>query len=166
MVGNSIGGGMVETVEIMGIPYRLQGDKEVVIRDKAGKEYHMASVLPVQSNGKRKPQLFDTFTRWIAVSRERNQGLAETAIDYEEDASGWSRVVTAVVMAIVFSQLALSGRSGVIPFHEVVDAVGKLGESMPSKLKCTSCGGMCETPTGRQCRDEFEKWRKELSPLE
>lgn len=77
-----------------------------------------------------------------------------------------SRVVTAVVMAIVFSQLALSGRSGVIPFHEVVDAVGKLGESMPSELKCTSCGGMCETPTGRQCRDEFEKWRNELSSLE
>lgn len=72
-----------------------------------------------------------------------------------------SRVVTAVVMAIVFSQMALSGRSGVILFHEVVDSVDALGKAMPSELKCTSCDGMCDTPTGRQFRKKFEEWRKE-----
>ena len=39
----------------------------------------------------RKPQLFDTMTRWREVAAERGLSLAEVAIQYEMDASGWSR---------------------------------------------------------------------------
>lgn len=70
------------------------------------------------------------------------------------------RVVTAVVMASVFADLALSGKDAVVPFHEVVDEADKLGKAMPASLKCTSCGGMCETPTAIKCKEEFAKWHK------
>lgn len=73
-----------------------------------------------------------------------------------------SRVLTMVTMAITFSDLALSGRQGVIPFHEVVDAVAEMGKKMPADLKCTSQGGLCDTPCGKRCRKEFEKWRTSL----
>jgi L-serine dehydratase len=69
-----------------------------------------------------------------------------------------SRVVTAVTMAIVFSDLALSNKDCVVPFHEVVDVADKMGKMMPTSLKCTSCGGMCETPTANRCKSAFENW--------
>lgn len=52
-----------------------------------------------------------------------------------------SRVLTAVCMAVAFSDVALSGRDAVLPFHEVVDAMDALGRRMPSDLLCTSRGG-------------------------
>lgn len=71
-----------------------------------------------------------------------------------------SRVCTAVIMSTVFADLALSGKDAVIPFHEVVDEMDKLGREMPPELKCTSCGGMCETPTGIRCKEAFADWHK------
>ena len=71
-----------------------------------------------------------------------------------------SRVLTAVTMAITFADIALSGRKAVIPFHEVIDEADAMGKQMSNELKCTSCGGLCETPTGKQCRREFEQWRQ------
>lgn len=71
-----------------------------------------------------------------------------------------SRVLTAVTMAITFSDIARSGRDPVIPFHEVVDAADAMGKQMPGELKCTSCGGLCATPAGKQCRREFAQWHR------
>ena len=48
-------------------------------------------ILPVLDTPGRKPQLFDTMVRWREVAAERGLSLAETAIQYEMDASGWSR---------------------------------------------------------------------------
>lgn len=69
-----------------------------------------------------------------------------------------SRVITAVTMAITFTDIALSGRRCVIPFHEAVDAADRVGRSMSADLKCTSRGGLCNTPTGIQRKKEFKKW--------
>jgi L-serine dehydratase len=48
-------------------------------------------ILPVLDRPGRKPQLFDTMVRWREIAAERGLSLAETAIQYEMDASGWSR---------------------------------------------------------------------------
>jgi L-serine dehydratase len=48
-------------------------------------------VLPVISRPERKPQLFDTMTRWRELARERGLPLWEVALQYEMDASGWTR---------------------------------------------------------------------------
>jgi L-serine dehydratase len=48
-------------------------------------------VLPVISQRDRRPQLFDTMTRWREVAAERGLGLWEVAVQYEMDASGWRR---------------------------------------------------------------------------
>ena len=57
-----------------------------------------------------------------------------------------SRYVTAVVMSIVFADLALSGRNAVLPFHEVFDQSAALSKAMGPELKCTSQGGLCKCP--------------------
>ncbi len=48
-------------------------------------------ILPVLDRPGRKPQLFDTMVRWREIATERGLSLAEAAIRYEMDASGWSR---------------------------------------------------------------------------
>lgn len=401
LVGNSTGGGMIETVQVLGFPYRSKGDAYVAciraggnIREldsflrsavqrygalemtaigdqKSGllfcirsetelaglkaelepypeaEYFQMRPLLPVVTARNKKEQLFQTFTDWIRISKERDQGLAETAVDYERDASGWtrekitaymkmlqqtmekqtqtvyaddsallenpfsgyhyrkwreylkdgvplagdtvgralyyafgvqamvrgvkmvpgpmgtgggflysvlravkearglseeaalrglfvaagvgaicytrtrptgevtgctgecgvcmamasaglvemmggapeqteaaaslalqaaigwpcdpipggnnqpclSRVVTAVTMAIAFADLALSGRECVIPFHEAVDVADRLGRALSPELKCTSCGGLCASPAGLDCKKRFQEWR-------
>ena len=60
----------------------------------------LAPVLPVLDTPARKPQLFD-MVRWREVARERGLSLAETAIQYEMDASGWSREQVVSYMRMV-----------------------------------------------------------------
>ena len=146
LVGDSTGGGMVETVTLDGFPYRTLGDAFVLLvqdpqealssekleRLKAelpevvdaltvrvtgrGALYAFAlpvepdlaslrevlggdapalrlallrPLLPVVSQIDRKPQLFDTMTRWRELATERDVPLWEVAVQYEMDASGW-----------------------------------------------------------------------------
>jgi L-serine dehydratase len=62
----------------------------------------------------------------------------------------FSRIVSAVSNALVFSELALAGSDAVLPFHEALDAAARVGRSLPSELRCTSKGGCCTTPTGQR----------------
>ncbi len=148
LVGDSTGGGMVETVVVDGFPYRTLGDAFVLLVqdpqealsaenlerlraelpdvvdaqevrvDGRGVLYAYAlpvepdlaalremldgdvpvlrlsllrPILPVVSRSGRKPQLFDTMTRWRELAAERDAALWEVAVQYEMDASGWPR---------------------------------------------------------------------------
>ena len=148
LVGDSTGGGMVETVAVDGFPYRTLGDAYVLLvqdpqealssekierlraelRDVvdaqevrvAGRGVLYAFALPVEPNLEalraaldgdvavlrlallrpllpvvsrpdRKPQLFDTMTRWRDLAAENDVPLSEVAVQYEMDASGWPR---------------------------------------------------------------------------
>jgi L-serine dehydratase len=48
-------------------------------------------LLPVVTRPERKPQLFDTMTEWRRLAAARGLPLADVAVQYEMDASGWSR---------------------------------------------------------------------------
>ncbi|MBQ9609116.1 MAG: L-serine ammonia-lyase, iron-sulfur-dependent, subunit alpha [Lachnospiraceae bacterium] len=71
-----------------------------------------------------------------------------------------SRIIAAVTMAVAFSDVALSGRKAVLPYHEVVDIADKVGRALPDGCKCTSCGGLCLAPTALKSKEAFEEWRK------
>jgi L-serine dehydratase len=51
----------------------------------------LPALLPVVSQPGRRPQLFDTMTRWREIADEAGEPLWEVAVRYEMDASGWSR---------------------------------------------------------------------------
>jgi L-serine dehydratase len=146
LVGNSTGGGMVETVTVDGFPWRSIGDTYTLLlfdpEEVAGEEQlaevaaelpervesarvcvtdrgclHvfelsvmpdmtavnaalqralpglrtvvLQPVLPVVTQTDRKPQLFDTMTRWREIAAQRGLALWEVALQYEMDASGW-----------------------------------------------------------------------------
>jgi L-serine dehydratase len=52
--------------------------------------------------------------------------------------------------AIVAADMALAGVKSRIPCDEVIDAMYKIGQSMPTALKETAQGGLAATPTGRE----------------
>jgi L-serine dehydratase len=51
--------------------------------------------------------------------------------------------------AMVAADMALAGITSRIPCDEVIDAMYKIGQSMPTALKETAGGGLAATPTGR-----------------
>jgi L-serine dehydratase len=52
--------------------------------------------------------------------------------------------------AIVAADMALAGITSRIPCDEVIDAMYKIGQTMPSALRETAQGGLAATPTGRE----------------
>ncbi|AST92092.1 L-serine dehydratase, iron-sulfur-dependent subunit alpha [Sutcliffiella cohnii] len=52
--------------------------------------------------------------------------------------------------AMVAADLALAGVTSRIPCDEVIDAMYRIGQTMPTALKETAQGGLAATPTGRE----------------
>lgn len=57
--------------------------------------------------------------------------------------------------ALISTDMALAGIKSIIPFDEVVDAMYKVGKSMPVELKETALGGLAATPTGKRLAKEI-----------
>ncbi|OLO40854.1 L-serine ammonia-lyase, iron-sulfur-dependent, subunit alpha [Alkalihalophilus pseudofirmus] len=53
-------------------------------------------------------------------------------------------------IAIVAADMALAGITSRIPCDEVIDAMYKIGQTMPIALRETAQGGLAATPTGRE----------------
>lgn len=59
--------------------------------------------------------------------------------------------------AMISAEIALAGIGSHIPFDEVVEAMYKVGRSMPHELRETALGGLAATPTGCQlCQKIFQ----------
>lgn len=60
------------------------------------------------------------------------------------------RNASGVVNALISADLALAEVQSLIPFDEVVEAMYKVGKSLPESLRETAQGGLADTPTGRE----------------
>jgi L-serine dehydratase len=58
--------------------------------------------------------------------------------------------VLAASNAASCANMALSGFDPVIPFDEVIDSARRVSGQMPRELRCTSLGGLADTPTARR----------------
>ena len=52
--------------------------------------------------------------------------------------------------ALISAEMALCGLKHIVPFDETVDAMYRVGRSMPSELRETALGGVASTPTACQ----------------
>lgn len=57
--------------------------------------------------------------------------------------------------AIVSADMALAGVKSRIPTDEVIEAMYKIGQTMPSALRETGRGGLAGTPTGQRLKQEI-----------
>jgi L-serine dehydratase len=51
--------------------------------------------------------------------------------------------------------MALAGITSIIPFDEVLEAMLKVGRSLPCELRETGTGGLAWTPTGRRIQEKI-----------
>jgi L-serine dehydratase len=57
--------------------------------------------------------------------------------------------------AMIAAEMALAGIESIIPFDEVVIAMGKVGKMLPVALRETSEGGIATTPTGKKLKKQI-----------
>lgn len=67
------------------------------------------------------------------------------------------RNASGALNAVAAANLALAGVASRIPCDEVIDAMGAVGDLMPSSLKETGQGGLAATPTGRRLAEELRR---------
>lgn len=65
------------------------------------------------------------------------------------------RNVIGALNAVSCADMALAGIQSIIPPDEVIDAMRKVGDSMPESLKETGLGGLAASPTGKQMTREL-----------
>jgi L-serine dehydratase len=59
--------------------------------------------------------------------------------------------------ALSSSNMRLAGFDPIIPLDEVIGAMKSVGDSMPSSLCCTGCGGLAITPTALKLHEKLKK---------
>ncbi|MBN3523959.1 L-serine ammonia-lyase, iron-sulfur-dependent, subunit alpha [Paenibacillus apiarius] len=58
-------------------------------------------------------------------------------------------------IAMVAADMALAGVESVIPCDEVIEAMFRIGQTMPTTLKETARGGLAATPTGQRLKQQI-----------
>jgi L-serine dehydratase len=61
-----------------------------------------------------------------------------------------------VVNAMMCADMALAGVTSMIPFYEVVEAMYKIGKTMPHQLRETALGGLAATPTAIKLSEQIK----------
>jgi L-serine dehydratase len=61
------------------------------------------------------------------------------------------------VIALMASDLAVSGVTSFIPADEAIQAVAEVGRMLPMQLRETGLGGMANTPTGRRAAETLRR---------
>ncbi|WP_026475723.1 L-serine ammonia-lyase, iron-sulfur-dependent, subunit alpha [Alkaliphilus transvaalensis] len=57
--------------------------------------------------------------------------------------------------ALISAEMALAGVESIIPFDEVVDAMYRVGRTLPFELRESAIGGLAGTPTGQRIKKEI-----------
>jgi len=68
--------------------------------------------------------------------------------------------VMAASNALACANMALAGYDPVIPLDEVIEAMNRVGRSLPRELRCTGLGGLSTTKTSREIKTRLEKRRQ------
>ncbi|MCR8643985.1 L-serine ammonia-lyase, iron-sulfur-dependent, subunit alpha [Paenibacillus sp. N1-5-1-14] len=58
-------------------------------------------------------------------------------------------------VAMVGADMALAGITSTIPCDEVIEAMFRIGQSMPASLRETALGGLAATPTGKRLQEQI-----------
>jgi len=74
------------------------------------------------------------------------------------------RTTFMVMNAFTASDLAMAGIRSKVPFDQVVDAMRRIGEQMPSALRETAQGGLATTEVGMQVKAKMEQEKEVCTP--
>lgn len=65
--------------------------------------------------------------------------------------------VMAAANALTCANMALAGFDGVVPLHQVIEAMDRVGKSLPHELRCTALGGLSTTPASLEIARRLDR---------
>ncbi|MGJ8455294.1 L-serine ammonia-lyase, iron-sulfur-dependent, subunit beta [Pseudothermotoga sp. U03pept] len=137
IVAGAVGLSVASTVSISGAVAGCQAE--------IGTATAMASSLVVYSLS----QDPEKVSHAAALSLKSLMGLVCDPVGGFVEVPCVKRNATAVNVAICVAEMVLAGIKSVIPFDEVVEAMAKVGRSMPEELRETGLGGVASTKTAQ-----------------
>ncbi|WP_019416046.1 L-serine ammonia-lyase, iron-sulfur-dependent, subunit alpha [Paenisporosarcina sp. TG20] len=112
---------------------------------EVGSAAAMAAAAIVEMSGGTPQQCSEAF----AISMKNMLGLVCDPVAGLVEVPCVKRNAMGAANALVSADMALAGVTSRIPCDEVIDAMYKIGQTMPSSLRETGQGGLAATPTGR-----------------
>ncbi|MCD5407364.1 MAG: L-serine ammonia-lyase, iron-sulfur-dependent, subunit alpha [Desulfotomaculum sp.] len=106
----------------------------------------MAAAAVTQLSGGSPRQCADA----VAIALKSMLGLVCDPVAGLVEVPCIKRNATATATAITSADMALAGLESIIPCDEVIEAMNRIGCSMPVALRETSMGGLATTKTGKQ----------------
>ena len=90
------------------------------------------------------------------MALQNSFGLVCDPIANRVEAPCLGKNVMAASNALSCANMALANFQQVIPLHEVIIAMAKVGQAIPSELCCTALGGLSITPTAQKLEQQLE----------
>jgi L-serine dehydratase len=90
-----------------------------------------------------------------AIALSNLMGLICDPVAGRVEAPCATRNVIGAVGAVAAAEMALGGIAYPVPADEVIDAMGRVGASLPPALRETGEGGLAATPTGRKIHERL-----------
>jgi L-serine dehydratase len=84
-----------------------------------------------------------------SLALQNSLGIVCDPIGNRVEAPCLGKNVMAASNALSCANMALANYDHLIPFDEVVVAMGEVGDMMAHELTCTGLGGLAATPTGK-----------------
>jgi L-serine dehydratase len=112
---------------------------------EVGSAAAMAAAAIVEMSGGSPQQSAEAF----AITMKNMLGLVCDPVAGLVEVPCVKRNAMGAANALVAADMALAGVTSRIPCDEVIDAMFKIGQTMPTALKETAQGGLAATPTGR-----------------
>ena len=97
----------------------------------------------------------DQQTTAMAISLKNMLGLVCDPVAGLVEVPCVKRNANRVANAMISADLALAGVTSTIPCDEVIEAMFRIGQTMPVALRETAEGGLAATPTGRRLQEEI-----------
>ena len=105
----------------------------------------MAAAGLVEMTGGTAQQAFDA----ASIAMQNVMGLVCDPIANRVEIPCLSRNANAAGNALTSANMVLGGIQAIIPLHETIATMMKVGQALPASLRCTALAGLSDTPTAR-----------------
>jgi len=98
----------------------------------------------------------DTCLAAASMALQNIMGLICDPVGNKVEVPCLGKNILAALNAIASANMAAAGFDAVIPLDETIDALDRVGKSIPRELRCTGLGGLSVTDTSKEILQKFE----------